>query len=270
MKFVTYENPIGEIKVGVLSGNQIIDLDYSDMKDFLTEGGIFKVENKPLENYKVYKIHQIKLKAPVINPSKIVCLGLNYIDHAKELKMSIPDEPIIFLKPPTAVIGPEEPIVYPKVSTRVDYEVELGIIISERTKKVSKLEAKEFIAGFTVFNDVTARDLQQKDIQWTRAKSFDTFAPVGPSLVSKSEINSSNLELQLRVNNQVKQKSNTKNMIFSIEYLVEFISNIMTLEPGDIIATGTPPGVGPFKPGDIIEAEIEKIGILRNPVISER
>ena len=270
MKFVTFEDPFKEIKVGILSVGQVIELNYSNMKDFLREGGIYKVENKPLWNYKVHKLSEVKLKAPIINPSKIICLGLNYIDHAKELKMAIPDEPIIFLKPPTAIIGPEEPIIYPKSSNRSDYEVELGLVIEQKAKKISKAEAKEFIAGYTVFNDVTARDLQQKDGQWTRSKSFDTFAPIGPCIVSKNEVTPENLELQLRLNYKIKQKSNTRNMIFSSDYLVEFISNIMTLEPGDIIATGNPARVGPLKPGDTVEAEIEKIGILRNPVISEK
>jgi 2-keto-4-pentenoate hydratase/2-oxohepta-3-ene-1,7-dioic acid hydratase in catechol pathway len=211
----------------------------------------------------------VKLKAPT-KPSKVICIGLNYIDHAEELGMAIPEEPIIFLKPPTTIIGHEEGIAYPRQSKQVDYEAELGVVIAERCKNISEKNANDVIAGYTIFNDVTARDLQRKDGQWTRAKSFDTFAPIGPWIVTKDEIaNPHNLNIQLRLNGEIKQDSNTKNLIFNVPSLVEFISEIMTLNPGDIIATGTPPGVGAVKVGDIIEIEIEKIGVLRNYVIAQ-
>ncbi len=213
------------------------------------------------------KLEKLKFLAPA-EPSKIICIGLNYVDHAKELKMEIAQEPIIFLKPPTAVIGHEENIVYPAASKQVDYEAELGVVIGENCKNVKRENAHEVILGYTCFNDVTARDLQKKDGQWTRAKSFDTFAPLGPCIVTKDEIrNPQNLNIKLRLNGKIKQNSNTKNFIFDISFLVEFVSEIMTLNQGDVIATGTPPGVGSVKKGDTTEIEIERIGILRNFVV---
>ncbi|MDK2790369.1 MAG: hypothetical protein PWP15_876 [Methanothermococcus sp.] len=199
-----------------------------------------------------------------LKPTKIICVGLNYIDHAKELNMEIPKEPIIFLKPTSAIIYNNDTIVRPKISKRVDYEVELAIVIGKECKNVKKEDAMEHIKGYTILNDVTARDLQEKDGQWTRAKSFDTFCPIGPKIVS--DLDPHDLDIQLRLNGEVKQKSNTKNMIFKVDELVEFVSSIMTLYPGDIISTGTPPGVGQLEKGDIVEAEIEGIGILKNYV----
>lgn len=232
-----------------------------------TVEGIFKNGDVEIEGRTV-GISDVEFLPPV-EPTKIVCVGLNYVDHAKELDMPLPEEPIIFLKPPTAVIGHEGEIVYPSSSTRVDYEAELGIVIGKRCKGVKRDKAEDVILGYTAFNDVTARDLQEKDGQWTRSKSFDTFAPVGPYIVTKDEVGDPHsLFVKLFLNGELKQNSNTKNFIFDIPYLVEFISNIMTLNRGDIIATGTPPGVGPVKVGDIIEVEIEKIGVLRNYVVS--
>ncbi len=202
-----------------------------------------------------------------IKPTKIVCVGLNYIDHAKELNMKIPEEPIIFLKPTSSIIYPEDSIILPKVSKRVDYEVELAVVIKEKCKNISKNEAKDIILGYTILNDVTARDLQQKDGQWTRAKSFDTFCPIGP--IVKPLNNPNNLKIECIVNGKIKQSSNTKNMIFDVYELIEFISSIMTLYPNDIIATGTPPGVGPLKDGDVVECYIENIGYLKNYVKKE-
>lgn len=197
-------------------------------------------------------------------PSKIICVGLNYKDHAKELNMPLPDEPILFMKPVTALIGPEEDIIYPEMSERVDYEAELAIVIGKKAKDVSKEDALEYIGGFTCLNDVTARDLQKKDGQWTRAKSFDTFCPVGPKVVK--DIDPNNVKIQSFLNGELKQDLNTSNLIFDVEEIVSFISKIMTLNPGDIIATGTPPGIGPMKKGDKIEVKIEGIGTLRNYV----
>lgn len=214
-----------------------------------------------IKNDRIYSVEDIRINSPV-SPSKIVCVGLNYKDHARELKMELPDEPIIFLKPPNAVIGHLDNIIYPDCSNQVDYEAELGIVISKKARNVT--DAEEFIGGYTVFNDVTARDLQKKDIQWTRAKSFDTFAPIGPCI--ETELDSSNLNISLKLNGEFKQKSNTKNMIFNVYELVEFVSNIMTLKPGDVIATGTPPGVGPMNVGDTVEAEVEGIGVLKNHI----
>lgn len=200
-----------------------------------------------------------------INPTKIVCVGLNYIDHARELNMEVPEEPILFLKPTSSIIYNGENIVIPKQSKRVDYEVELAIVVGKKCKNVKKEDAMDYIKGYTILNDITARDLQKKDGQWTRAKSFDTFCPIGPKIVK--DITTESLDIQLKVNNKIKQKSNTKNMIFTVEELVEFISSVMTLYPDDIISTGTPPGVGKLNKGDVVECEIEGIGILKNFVV---
>ncbi len=197
------------------------------------------------------------------SPTKVVLVGLNYRDHAKELKMRLP-EPILFLKPPTAVIGPEENIVYPAQATRVDYEAELAVVIKTKCKDLGQDEVMEHVEGFTCLNDVTARDLQSKDVQWTRAKSFDTFCPVGPQIVKDIEPN--NVKIQSYLNGELRQDSNTSNFIFSVEELVSFASKVMTLLPGDIIATGTPSGIGAMKRGDTIEIKIEGIGTLRNYV----
>ena len=197
-------------------------------------------------------------------PTKIICVGLNYHCHAKELGMNTPHHPIIFLKPATTLIGPGENIIYPKMSKRVDYEAELAVIIKNKTRNIKEKDVMKNIEGFTCLNDVTARDLQKIDGQWTRAKSFDTFCPVGPKIVKDIEPN--NVKIQSFLNGEIKQDSSTSNLIFKVEELVSFISKIMTLMPGDIIATGTPKGIGPMKKGDTIEIKIEGIGTLRNYV----
>ena len=200
----------------------------------------------------------------MFHPSKIIVIGLNYRDHAKELKMEIPEYPMICLKPPTSVIQNGETILYPSQSQEVHYEGELAIVIKDKIKNVPIDEVSRHIAGYTCANDVTARDLQRADGQWTRSKCFDTFCPLGPKIVSN--IDPTNLEIRTRVNGTVKQHSNTKNMVFNVFELVSFLSAVMTLSPGDVIVTGTPPGVGPIVPGDTVEVEIEGIGILKNKV----
>ena len=197
-------------------------------------------------------------------PTKIVCVGLNYHCHAKELGMNTPHHPIIFLKPLTTLIGPEENIIYPKMSKRVDYEGELALIIKKKCKNIKESEAMKHIECFTCLNDITARDLQKLDKQWTRAKSFDTFCAVGPKVVKLK--NPNNVKIQTLLNNKIVQDSNTKEFIFKVEKVVSFISQVMTLNPGDIITTGTPKGIGPMKKGDKIEVKIEGIGTLRNYV----
>ena len=198
------------------------------------------------------------------NPSKIVAVGLNYRDHARELKMDLPGYPLIFMKPSTSVIGDGDPIVFPAQTQELHYEGELGIVMGKRARNVPVGEAGDFIAGYTCANDVTARDLQRLDGQWTRAKSFDTFCPLGPRVAS--DIDPTTLEIMTRVNGEVKQRSTTANMVFDVYDLVSFISGIMTLLPGDVIITGTPPGVGSLLPGDTVEVEIEGIGILTKTV----
>lgn len=233
-------------------------------KDGKVCGGSLSVEdNRIVSSGEILSLDDVELLAPC-QPSKIVCVGLNYTEHARELKMQIPDEPILFLKPPSAVLSPGGQIVYPPSSHQVDYEGELGVVIGKLCKGVPADEAEKYILGYTCFNDVTARDLQKKDGQWTRAKSFDTFAPFGPWI---AKIDPSDAAIQTRVNGVVKQKSSTSDLIFSVPKLVEFISNVMRLQPGDIIATGTPPGVGPLQKGDVVEVDIEGIGVLENSVI---
>ena len=209
------------------------------------------------------RLEEVELLAPC-KPSKIVALGLNYCDHARELGMPLPEEPLIFLKPPSAVIGPEEAIYLPPQSQRVDYEAELAVVIGRKAKNISPSTALDYVLGFTCFNDVTARDLQQKDGQWTRAKSFDTFAPLGPWI--ETQLDPSDLRVEARLNGQVKQSSSTKELVFPVPEIVSYVSHIMTLFPGDVIATGTPPGVGPLSPGDVIEIIIQGIGTLKNTV----
>jgi 2-keto-4-pentenoate hydratase/2-oxohepta-3-ene-1,7-dioic acid hydratase in catechol pathway len=224
----------------------------------------------------------VRLGAPC-QPTKIVALGLNYADHATESGLPLPEQPIIFLKPPTAVIGHLGQIIYPATSQRVDYEAELAVVIGRRAKNVPSHKTRHYILGYTCGNDVTARDLQQKDYtcgndvtardlqqkdgQWTRSKSFDTFCPLGPWIVT--DLNPSKLAVICRVNGQVRQTGNTADMIFKVWDLVSFISRVMTLEPGDVIMTGTPAGVGPLSPGDVVEVEIKGIGTLQNEVVSE-
>ncbi len=216
---------------------------------------------KPTDRY--HKINDLRLLPPC-TPSKIIALGLNYRSHAEEFKLSIPAEPLIFLKPSTAVIGPEDKIIYPESSQRVDYEGELGVVIKKRTRQVSREKALSHVFGYTCFNDVTARDLQSKDKQWTRAKSFDTFAPIGPCI--ETELDPHHLSLETYLNGELKQRTSTSDLIFSVPELVSFISHVMTLLPGDVIATGTTSGIGPMQPGDTIEIKIENIGTLRNYV----
>ncbi|MGZ4934419.1 MAG: fumarylacetoacetate hydrolase family protein [Halobacteriota archaeon] len=212
-----------------------------------------------------YDLSELRVLAPS-NPSKIICIGLNYFDHARELELDVPERPLIFLKPPSSVIGPRESIIYPLSSTHVDYEGELAVIIGQRCKRVQ--DPEKVILGYTCFNDVTARDLQVLDGQWTRSKSYDTFAPLGPYVATDMDF--LHLSIVTRVNGRTKQDSNLSNLIFDVNYLVRFISRIMTLEAGDVIATGTPAGVGPLEPGDTVEVTIQHIGTLMNNVISQQ
>ncbi len=208
-------------------------------------------------------VGEVKLLAPSV-PSKVVAVGLNYRDHALEMGEELPDCPKIFIKPSTAVIGPFDDIVIPESSKRVDYEAELALVVRRKAKRVLPEEAEDYILGYCCFNDVTARDLQRIDGQWTRAKSFDTFAPLGP--VVDTSVSPKALEISLRVNGELRQHSNTSNLIFSPEQLLSFVSHVMTLLPGDVIATGTPSGVGELRPGDCVEVSIEGIGELTNCV----
>jgi 2-keto-4-pentenoate hydratase/2-oxohepta-3-ene-1,7-dioic acid hydratase in catechol pathway len=208
-------------------------------------------------------VGSVKLLSPS-KPSKIVAVGVNYAMHAKEMNVDRPAEPLIFLKPPSAVIGPGDAIIYPSVSKRLDYEAELAAVIKKRCKNVKESEAADYILGYTCANDVTCRDLQKTDNQWSRCKGFDTFAPLGPCIVT--DIDVSNLEIKAVLNGKTVQQGNTSMMIHNVYKLVSFISGIMTLEPEDVIMCGTPEGIGPMQKGDVIEIEIENIGKLKNYV----
>ena len=208
-----------------------------------------------------------KLLAPV-TPSKIICVGRNYREHARELGNEPPTEPLIFLKPPSSVVGPEENVVYPPISERVDYEGELAAVIGKRCHKLSVDEdVRAYIWGYTCLNDVTARDLQRKDAQWTRGKGFDTFCPMGP-VVSDELDPWAGVTVETRVNGALKQHGNTRDFIFPLDEIIRYCSQVMTLLPGDVLATGTPEGVGSVKPGDVMEITIAGIGTLRNRVIA--
>jgi len=211
-----------------------------------------------------YPLTQTVLLAPVV-PSKIVAVGLNYRDHAKEMHLPLPDEPRIFLKPTTAIVGPDDPIVYPPQSRRVDHEAELAVVMKRRCRNVPAERAREYVLGYTCLNDVTARDLQQRDGMPSRAKAFDTFCPIGPCIATDIDPNAVTIEAW--VNGGLRQSSSTKELIFPVEEIVARVSEVMTLLPGDVIATGTPPGVGPLEPGDRVEVRIEGIGSLRNTVV---
>ena len=222
----------------------------------------------------------IKIGDKTINPTKIICIGINYMDHIEETKLPVPKEPVLFPKTLNCLIGDGDPIIYPKLLfnnrrlKRVDYEVELAFIIKDRCKDVPKDDTYEHIMGYSVFNDVTARKMQTKDIvsqlPWFRSKSLDTFGPIGPRIASVDEIQDPhNLKIELKVNGEIKQSSNTKHLLFKIPDLMEYITSLFTMEPGDIIATGTPSGISPVLPGDLIEATIEKIGTLTNKVVLE-
>lgn len=212
------------------------------------------------------RLTEVRLLAPVA-PGKILCVGRNYAEHAAELGNEVPPEPLIFFKPPSAVIGPEEAVVHPAISQRVDFEGELGVVIGRRCRNVPEREAEAVIFGYTIANDVTARDLQKTDGQWARAKGFDTFAPVGPWV--DTAFDPANRRLRTLVNGTMRQDSHTGLMIYSIPRVIAHITRFLTLEPGDLILTGTPAGIGPVSPGDVMVVEIEGLGGLVNSVVGE-
>jgi 2-keto-4-pentenoate hydratase/2-oxohepta-3-ene-1,7-dioic acid hydratase in catechol pathway len=204
---------------------------------------------------------------PPCSPSKIVCVGRNYLEHARELGNEPPKEPLIFLKPPSSLIASGDAIVYPSISERVDFEGELGVIIGKRARGVASSQAAECILGYTCVNDVTARDLQRKDGQWTRGKGFDTFCAAGPLMVPREDVEFTKLIVRTWVDEEKKQEAPVTDMMFSVNDIIAYVSGFMTLEPGDLIATGTPPGVGPLRPGSHVRIEIEGVGVLENTVI---
>jgi 2-keto-4-pentenoate hydratase/2-oxohepta-3-ene-1,7-dioic acid hydratase in catechol pathway len=237
----------------------------------LKEEQVFPLWDSPFsgltETGEVLALGEVILLAPC-EPSKIIALGLNYRDHAAEFGRQVPDEPLIFLKPSTSVIGPDADIIYPQMSRRVDYEAELGVVLAQTTHRVSEERALDYVLGYTCFNDVTARDLQKKDGLFTRAKGFDTFAALGPWI--ETDIGDpDNVMVEALINGELRQHTSTNNMVFNVRRLISFISQVMTLLPGDVIATGTPAGVGPMRPGDVVEVRVERIGTLRNRIVAE-
>ena len=246
VRFLAHGGPAN----GIVNGDEVIEL----------AGGHLAPAKKPEARY---PLSRLKLLPPCV-PTKVVAIGLNYRDHAVELGFALPEEPIVFLKPATSVIGAGDAILYPAASKQVDYEAELGIVIRDRIRSVSPREARGHILGYTCANDVTARDLQKKDGQWTRAKSFDTFCPVGPWI--ETDLDPGDLLIESYLNGERRQSSRTSQLIFDVYQLVSFVSGIMTLNPGDLIITGTPAGIGSMKPGDEIEVRIEGIGSLKNKV----
>jgi len=241
----------GETRYGLVEGDVV----------HAVEGGLFGALE---QSERIGTLSEVQLLAPC-TPTKIVAVGLNYADHAAEAHREVPTEPLIFLKPPSAVIGPGENVAYPPISQRVDYEAELAVVIGRRVRNISADEALNCVLGYTCGNDVTARDLQHQDDQWTRSKSFDTFCPLGPWIVTR--LDPSDLSIEGRVNGEVRQRSRTHHMIFPVAQLIHFVAQVMTLQPGDVILTGTPAGIGPLQRGDRVEVEIEGIGVLENTVV---
>ncbi len=240
----------GRPAYGILNNNEIAELE----GDFSSSGKTLKAR---------HAFTDVKLLAPCV-PTKVVAAGLNYRDHAQELGLAVPEEPILFLKPPTTVIGPGEAILYPQMSAQVDFEAELAVVIKDQTRDIAPEEARDHILGYTCANDVTARDLQRKDGQWTRAKSFDTFCPIGPWV--ETELDPGDLLVESYLNGEQRQSSRTSQFIFPVDLLVSFVSRVMTLFPGDVVLTGTPVGIGPMQAGDEFEVRIEGIGSLRNTI----
>lgn len=240
-----------EPRAGVIAGGTVREI----------SGGLF---GRREETGRAWPLADVKLLPPAV-PSKIVCVGRNYAEHAAEMGNALPKEPLIFLKPPSAVIAPEEPIVLPAISKRVDYEGEIALVVGRECARLPAAEpARPYILGFTCLNDVTARDLQRLDVQFTRGKGFDTFCPFGPVIETELDLGAATLETF--VNGVRKQFARAAEMIFSVDAIMRWISQVMTLVPGDVIATGTPSGVGPLAPGDLVEIVVSGVGTLRNPV----
>ncbi len=289
MRIVSYSSGEGRDYGFLVPGNKLIPRYFvesvinltlpKDVKALLPDRELLEIIDSvvgkiPIEAFSIESLH---LEPPIPNPGKIICLGLNYADHAEEAGLNPPEGLPIFMKPATSLAGPYDPIVKPKHVQQLDYEVELAVVIASRCKDVKPSEAYENVFGYMILNDVSARDIQFKDGQWTRGKILDTFAPTGPALVSKDEIEDPHsLRMITKVNDEIRQNSTTSKMIKKIPEIISTLSQGMTLEPGDIIATGTPAGVGIFqkpepkllKPGDLVEMWIEKIGSLRNIIIS--
>ncbi|MFO7772497.1 MAG: fumarylacetoacetate hydrolase family protein [Dehalococcoidia bacterium] len=251
----------GKTKYGIAEDNIIRSLRGSPFTRFKGPGSPVVFDGDS------YELDEVKLLAPCL-PSKIVGLGLNYRSHAEETNLAIPTMPLIFLKPSTAVVGPGDEIVLPHGSRRVDYEGELGVVIGRKARDVPQDKARDYVLGYTCVNDVSERYAQSEDGQWTRAKGFDTFAPIGPWI--ETEVAPDNLKIETYLNGELRQSAYTNDLIFGVDDLVSFISSVMTLLPGDVITTGTPSGIGRMNPGDTVEVRIDKIGTLRNFVVGQK
>jgi len=237
---------------------------------WILEDRIGLIDGTPFGEYRRMEanipLERIRLLAPV-TPSKIICVGRNYVEHAREHNSEVPDVPLLFFKPPSAVIGPNEPILLPPQSQQVEQEAELAVVMGKTGRWISPETALEYVLGYTIGIDVTARDLQRRDGQWTRGKGFDTFCPLGPWI--ETELDAADVLITCRVNDALRQMASTREMVFTVPQLIAFASSVMTLVAGDVILTGTPAGVGPLQSGDMIEVSIDGIGTLRNPVRSE-
>lgn len=294
MRLITYDLN-GKWRAGVMVDDKIVDstraaitADLDFASDSISNRQIIQLSPDEFSQFEavvremagtrassdIYSLEDILLGPPIPDPDKIICLGLNYLSHAEEAGFKAPEVPILFAKYRNALTGPTSPICLPTLSEQIDYEAELAVVIGKRGKDISKENALEHVAGYMAFHDVSARDLQFQTGQWLSGKALDSFAPCGPALVINEISDPQNLEISTRVNGQTLQHSNTQHMIFPVADTIAYISQLLTLEPGDIIATGTPEGVGfkrtpPIflKDGDVVEVEVEKIGILRNPVI---
>lgn len=283
MRLATFRGPGGKPEPGVVRGGELVGLAAAGFADMRAVAGAGDAQAR-IEAYlldpprdAIFALAQVRLMAPVPRPGKLFCIGLNYRDHAAETGMQIPEVPTVFVKLPTAVIGPEEPIVLPKASTRPDYEAEFAFVIGRGGRHIRREAWREHVFGYTILNDVSARDVQMATTQWTMGKGFDTFAPMGPYLVTADEIADPHaLDIRLKLNGAVMQSSNTRNLIFGVPELVEYLSSVCTLEPGDVVSTGTPGGVGfarkppvYLKAGDRVEIEVDGLGVLGNPVVGE-
>ncbi len=301
MRLVTYRTN-GKPRVGIERHGRVVDLEraYAVLTDAATAARFFGgdmrdlLEAGPDAMDAAQRVHQaagespaladhshpmdkVELLAPVTRPEKVICVGQNYRDHCLEQNQPIPESPILFAKFPTSVQHPFAPIVYPRPTEQLDYEAELAVIIGRRGKHIAPEDAYDYVAGYACANDVSARDIQFSDKQWVRGKSFDTSMPLGPALVTKDEIpDPQALGIRCIVNGQTLQDSNTSNLIFDVPYLIAFISQMLTFSPGDILLTGTPPGVGIFrkppvllKPGDTVTVEVDGLGALTNPVVAD-
>jgi len=289
LKLVTFapRNAPADFRIGILRNDRVFDLRTlsqqlpGDMLAFLAAGqsalSLAAQTVQAAQAHQGIPLDSVRLAAPIPKPGKIMCIGLNYRDHANESNQPIPEFPTLFAKYSTCVIGPDEPIVIPTLTNQVDYEVELAAVIGRRARHISQADALNYVAGYVPFNDVSARDYQMRTSQWTIGKTFDTFGPMGPAMTTSDEVpDPQSLDISLSIGGEVLQKSNTRELVFTVQQLISTLSGVMTLEPGDVISTGTPSGVGAartpkrwLKPGDVVRIEIEKLGVLSNPVVNE-